>query len=90
MGKFFPLTSLKGVSSLILFPLFATGVVDTSGKFAAPGANLPPVKHHQWYRWQNLPLVSLIPVKLTPAANVPLVSLLPVVHLDLRIYPQIL
>jgi hypothetical protein len=25
----------EGLSSLILFPLFATGVVDTSGKFSA-------------------------------------------------------
>jgi hypothetical protein len=35
------------VSSLILFPLFATNVVDTGDKFAAgsltPVANLPPV-----------------------------------------------
>jgi hypothetical protein len=30
-----PSSSLQGVSSLILFPLFATGVVDTGGKFAA-------------------------------------------------------
>jgi hypothetical protein len=36
-----------------MFPLFATGVVDTGGKFSAPGANLPLVKHHQRYWWQN-------------------------------------
>jgi hypothetical protein len=34
------------VSGLILFPLFVTGVVDNSGKFAAgvvdTGGNLPP------------------------------------------------
>jgi hypothetical protein len=30
-----PSSSLSGVCSLILFPLFATGVNDTSGKFAA-------------------------------------------------------
>jgi hypothetical protein len=30
-----PSISLSGVSSLILFPLFATGVNDTGGKFAA-------------------------------------------------------
>jgi hypothetical protein len=33
--KFFPSGSLYVVSSLILFPLFATGVGDTGGKFAA-------------------------------------------------------
>jgi hypothetical protein len=30
-----PSNSLSGVSSLTLFPLFATGVSDTGGKFAA-------------------------------------------------------
>jgi hypothetical protein len=41
--------------------------------------------------WQNLPLVSLIPVanlplvSLIPVANLPPVSLILVVHLDLRI-----
>jgi hypothetical protein len=30
-----PSSSLKGLSSLILFPLFAAGVIDTGGKFAA-------------------------------------------------------
>jgi hypothetical protein len=29
-----PSSSLSGLSSLILFPLFATGVIDTSVKFA--------------------------------------------------------
>jgi hypothetical protein len=29
-----PLTSLYGICSLILLPLFATGVNDTGGKFA--------------------------------------------------------
>ena len=33
--KFLPSSLLSGVCSLILFPLFATGVVDTSCKFAA-------------------------------------------------------
>jgi hypothetical protein len=40
-----PSSSLSGVCSLILFPLFATGVSDTGGKFAAgvvnTGGNLP-------------------------------------------------
>jgi hypothetical protein len=48
-----PSSSIQGVCGLILFPLFATGVNDTGGKFAAsvvdtggnlsPAANLPPV-----------------------------------------------
>jgi hypothetical protein len=37
----------KGICSLIIILLFATGVVDTGGKFAAgvvdTGGNLPPV-----------------------------------------------
>jgi hypothetical protein len=37
MYKFLPSSSLSGVCSLILFPLFATGVNNT------PVANLPPV-----------------------------------------------
>jgi hypothetical protein len=69
-----PSSSLSGVSSLILFPLFATSVNNTGGKFAAgviyTGGNLPPVS-------------------LTPVANLPPVSLTPVVHLDLRISPRI-
>ncbi len=35
MYKFLPSSSLSGVCSLILFPLLATGVNNTSGKFAA-------------------------------------------------------
>jgi hypothetical protein len=54
--------------------LFATGVVDTGGKFAAgvvdTGGNLPPVS-------------------LTSAANLPPVSLIPVVNLEVRISPRI-
>jgi hypothetical protein len=42
-----PSSSFYDVCSLTLFPLFATGVVDTGGKFAAgvvdTGGNLPPV-----------------------------------------------
>jgi hypothetical protein len=41
-----PSISLEDVCSLILFPLFGTGVVDTGGKFAASvvdiGGNLSP------------------------------------------------
>jgi hypothetical protein len=33
--KFLPSSSLYGICSLILSPLFATGVNDTGGKFAA-------------------------------------------------------
>jgi hypothetical protein len=61
-----PSSLLSGVSSLILLPLFATGVNDTGGKFAAgvvdTGGNLPPAS-------------------LTPAANLPPVSLIPVANL---------
>jgi hypothetical protein len=49
--KFLPSSSLSGVCSLILFPLFATSVNDTSGKFAAgvidTGRNLPPLSTTQ-------------------------------------------
>jgi hypothetical protein len=42
-----PSSSLSGLSSLILFPLFAAGVIDTGGKFVAgvvdTGGKLPPV-----------------------------------------------
>jgi hypothetical protein len=34
-----PSSSLSGVCSLILFPLFATGVNDTGGKFATGVVN---------------------------------------------------
>ncbi len=58
---------------MVLFTLFATGVIDIVGKFAAgvvdTGGNVPQML-------------------LTPAANLPLVSLtlllIPVVHLDLQ------
>jgi hypothetical protein len=53
VDKFFPSTSR--VSSLILFPSFATGVVDTSGKFTA-GVNDTSGTSGK------LPLVSLIPM----------------------------
>jgi hypothetical protein len=49
--KFLPSSSLSGVSSLILFPLFTTGVNDTSGKFAAgvvdTSGNLPPARRYR-------------------------------------------
>ncbi len=71
MYKFLLSSSRSGVSSLILFPLFATGVNDTGGKFAADivdtGGNLPPA--------------SLTPASLTPAANLPPVSLTLVANL---------
>jgi hypothetical protein len=94
-----PSSSLSGVCSLILFPLFATGVNDTDGKFAASvvdtGGNLPPASLTQA---ANLPPVSLTPVANLPpvsttqgdlVANLPPVSTTPVVHLDLRISPRI-
>jgi hypothetical protein len=49
-----PSSSLKGICSLLLFTLFATGVIDTGGKFAAGVVDTG----------ENLPAVSL-----TPAAN---------------------
>ncbi len=68
----FPSSSLFGVSSLMLFQLFATGGKFTTGVYSL----IPMVIWHQyqlrqWYRWQNLLLLSLTPV----------------VHLDLRISP---
>ncbi len=75
-----PSNSLLGVSSLILFPLFANGVNDTGGKFD-PGGILPPAS--------LIPAANLPPVSLTPVANLPPVSLTPVVHLDLRVSPRI-
>jgi hypothetical protein len=60
-----------------LFPLFATGVNDTGGKFApvslTPAANLPP---------ESTTLAKLV-------AILPPVPLIPVVHLYLRISPRI-
>jgi hypothetical protein len=35
MYKFLPSSSLSGIYSLIIIPLFATGVIDTGGKFPA-------------------------------------------------------
>jgi hypothetical protein len=34
MDTFLPSSSLSGLGSLILFPLFTNGVIDTGGKFA--------------------------------------------------------
>jgi hypothetical protein len=53
-----------------LYPLFATGVIDTGGKFAAgvvdTGGNLPPAS--------LIPVANSPPVSLTPVANLPPVS----------------
>jgi hypothetical protein len=71
-----------------LLPLFATGVVDTGGKFSAVvvdiGGNLPLAS--------LTPMANLPPVSTTQAkmvANLSQVSFIPVVHLDLRISPRI-
>jgi hypothetical protein len=68
--KFLASSSLLGVCSLILFPLFATGVNDTGGKFAAgvvdTGGNLPSASLTPEANWP--------PVSLTPVANWPPVS----------------
>jgi hypothetical protein len=99
-----PSSSLSGVCSLILFPLFDTGVVDTSG-------NLPPVStvtNVNNTRGTGGKIRTNVVdtggkfaagvvdtgrnmrlVSLTPVANLPPVSLTPVVHLDLRISPRI-
>jgi hypothetical protein len=66
--------------SLILFQLFATGVNDTGGKFAAGII----VNNTRGTGGKILPPVSLILL-----ANLPPVSLIPVMHLDLRISPRI-
>jgi hypothetical protein len=69
-----------------LFPLFATGVIDTGGKFSAgvvdTGGKLPPVS--------LIPVANLPPVSTTLAklvANLPPVLLIPVAIL--RISPRI-
>jgi hypothetical protein len=53
-----------------LFPLFATGVVYTVGKFAAgvvvTGGNLPPAS--------LTPVANLLPISSAPVANLPPVS----------------
>ncbi len=86
-----PSSSLYGVCSLILLPLFATAVIDTGGKFAAgvvdTGGNLPPASLTPV---ANLPPVSTTLAKMvekfaTGMANLPPVSLIPVVHLDANI-----
>ncbi len=59
-----PSSSLLGVCSLILFALFATGVNDTGGKFAAGVVDTGVVD-----TGGNLP-----PVSLTPVANLPPMS----------------
>jgi hypothetical protein len=56
-----------------VFPLFATGVIDTGGKFAVGINNTRGIRG-------NLPLVSLILM-----ANLPLELLIPVLHHDLQI-----
>jgi hypothetical protein len=59
-----------------MFPLFATGVIDTCGKFATSINNTSETGGKICRQ------VSLIPV-----ANLPPVLLIPVVHLDLQISP---
>jgi hypothetical protein len=67
---FLPSSSLEDLSSLILYPFFATGVIDTGDKFAAgvvvTGGKLPPLS--------LIPAANLPPVSLTPVANLPPVS----------------
>ncbi len=82
-----------------MYPLFATGVVDTGGEFAAgvidTGGNLPPVSTTLAKLVEKFAASfantggNLPPVTLIPAAILPPVSLIPVVHLDLRLSPRI-
>jgi hypothetical protein len=94
-----PSISLSGVSSLILFPLFATGVNDTGGKFAAgvvdTGGNLPPASTTQGEPVTKF-AAGVVDTGGKFAAgfvdtggNLPPVSLTRVVHLCLRIPPRI-
>ncbi len=65
-----------------MFPLFATGLVDTGGIFASSVVDTGG----------KLPLVSLTPVANLPSTLAVLVAnlpLIPVVHLDLQISPRI-
>jgi hypothetical protein len=82
-----------------LFPLFATGVVDTGGNLPPASLtlveNLPPVSTTQGEMVAKFAAGvvdtggNLPPVSLTPVANLPPVSFKPVVHLDLQISPRI-
>jgi hypothetical protein len=45
-----PSSSLEGLSSLILFPLFATGVIDAGGKFAAGVSDTGGKFAHQYQK----------------------------------------
>jgi hypothetical protein len=70
--------SKKSCDTVPLIPLFATGVIDTGGKFAAGivdtgGKFATGINNTSENWWQNLPPVSLIPV----------------VNLELRISPRI-
>jgi hypothetical protein len=63
-------SSLLGVSTLTVFPLFAAGVVDTGGKLPpvslTPVANLLLVSTTLSVLGANLPQVLLIPVENLP------------------------
>jgi hypothetical protein len=69
-----------------LFQLFAAGVNDTGGKFAAgvvhTGGNLPPASLAP-------PPVSLTPLATQGKLVANFATSFPVVHLDLRISPRI-
>jgi hypothetical protein len=69
----------------MLFPLFATGVAGTGGKFATGINNTSRTGGKIFH--QFIPVANLLPVLLIPAAILPPVSLTPVanLHLDLRV-----
>ncbi len=79
-----------------MFPLFATGVVDTGGKLSlTPVANLPPVSTTQGELLAKFSAGvvdtggKFAAAVVDTGGKLPLVLLIPVVHLDFRISPQI-
>jgi hypothetical protein len=76
-----------------LFPLFATGVVDTGGKFAGgvidTGGNLSPPSLTPVSTTQGELVAKFAAGVVDTGGNLPPVLLTPVVHLDMRISPRI-
>jgi hypothetical protein len=60
MNIFFPSSSLQDVSSLILFPLCATSVVEVGGKFTATSVNRTSGTGGQICRWCHLQILEKI------------------------------
>jgi hypothetical protein len=83
-----PSSSLYGLGSLKLFPLFAAGIVDTGGKFATSINNISKAGGKICRRVVDAGGKNGAGVVDT-AAILPPVLLKPVVHLDLQISPRI-